>query len=127
MAFLVWVMVSPYAKPATDSHYTNDISIQEFSQDIPIFPLLLTECTVVKSKGKISQNFVAFSEHMNLKKYNEFHFCRNTNHTYQKRAQSPDKMALEFSDYNIMSFRHFSYSKSIFSKQNSNIALIRNI
>ena len=32
-----------------------------------IFPLLLTVCTVVKSKGKISQNCVAFSEYMNFK------------------------------------------------------------
>ena len=32
-----------------------------------IFPLLLTVCTVVKSKGKISQNFEAFSEYMNFK------------------------------------------------------------
>ena len=32
-----------------------------------IFPLLLTICIAVKSKGKISQNFVAFSEYM---KYN---------------------------------------------------------
>ena len=31
-----------------------------------IFPLLLTECTVVKSKGKILQNFVALSEYMNF-------------------------------------------------------------
>ena len=31
-----------------------------------IFPLLLTVCTVVKSKGKISHNFVAFSEYMNF-------------------------------------------------------------
>ena len=31
-----------------------------------IFPLLFTVCTVVKSKGKISQNFVAFSEYMNF-------------------------------------------------------------
>ena len=31
-----------------------------------IFPLLLTECTVVKSKGKISQNFVAFLEYKNF-------------------------------------------------------------
>ena len=31
-----------------------------------IFPLLLTACTLVKSKGKISQNFVAFSEYMNF-------------------------------------------------------------
>ena len=33
-----------------------------------IFPLLLTVCTVVKIKGKISQNFVAFSEYMNFNK-----------------------------------------------------------
>ena len=31
-----------------------------------IFPLLLTVCTVVKSKVKISQNCVAFSEYMNF-------------------------------------------------------------
>ena len=33
-----------------------------------IFTLLLTVCTVVKSKVKISQNFGAFSEYMNFKK-----------------------------------------------------------
>ena len=32
-----------------------------------IFPLILTACTVVKIKGKILQNFVAFSEYMNFK------------------------------------------------------------
>ena len=31
-----------------------------------IFTLLLTVCIVVKSKVKISQNFVAFSEYMNF-------------------------------------------------------------
>ena len=31
-----------------------------------IFTLLLTVCTVDKSKVKISQNFVAFSEYMNF-------------------------------------------------------------
>ena len=31
-----------------------------------IFTLLLTVCTVVKNKMKISQNFVAFSEYMNF-------------------------------------------------------------
>ena len=33
-----------------------------------IFPLLMTVCTAVISKGKISQNFVAFSEYMNFTK-----------------------------------------------------------
>ena len=31
-----------------------------------IFPLLLSTVPTVKSKGKISQNFVAFSEYMNF-------------------------------------------------------------
>ena len=31
-----------------------------------IFTLLLTVCAVVKSKMKISQNFVAFSEYMSF-------------------------------------------------------------
>ena len=30
------------------------------------FQLILTVCTLVKSKGKLSQNFVAFSEYMNF-------------------------------------------------------------
>ena len=34
-----------------------------------ICSLLLTVCTVVKSKGKISQNFVAISEYMNFSKF----------------------------------------------------------
>ena len=36
------------------------------------FPLLLTVSTAVKNKGKISQNFVAFSEYMNLKNQSSF-------------------------------------------------------
>ena len=32
-----------------------------------IFTLILTACTLVKSKVKISQNYVAFSEYMNFK------------------------------------------------------------
>ena len=38
-----------------------------------IFTLLLTVCTVVKSKVKISQNFVAFLEYMNFN--NGPNFC----------------------------------------------------
>ena len=34
-----------------------------------IFPLLLTTVHTVKRKGKISQNFVAFSEYMNFINY----------------------------------------------------------
>ena len=36
-----------------------------------IFPLLLTVCTEVKSKWKISQNFVAFSEYINFISHRE--------------------------------------------------------
>ena len=37
-----------------------------------IFPLLLTRVHTVKSKGKVSQNFVAFSEYMNFNFVNPF-------------------------------------------------------
>ena len=40
--------------------------ILQFTKFCKIFFLLFTICTVVKSKGKISQNFVAFSEYMNF-------------------------------------------------------------
>ena len=48
-----------------------------------IFTLLLTVCTVVKSKVKISQNCVAFSEYMNFKRvfkkisFQDFHNFKN--------------------------------------------------
>ena len=37
-----------------------------------IFPLLFTAVLTVKSKGKILQNFVAFSEYMNFKTFSFF-------------------------------------------------------
>ena len=48
-----------------------------------IIPLLLTVGTVVKSKGKISQNFVAFSEYMN---FNFQTLCHNHKEKARKRA-----------------------------------------
>ena len=41
-----------------------------------IFPLLLTTVHTVKCKGKISQNFVAFSEYMNFTTTLGMFFCR---------------------------------------------------
>ena len=42
------------------------IYFQKPTKFCKIFTLLLTVCTVVKSKAKISLNFVAFSEYMNF-------------------------------------------------------------
>ena len=42
------------------------IYYEKATEFFEIFLLLLTVCIVVKSKGKISQNFVAFSEYMNF-------------------------------------------------------------
>ena len=44
-----------------------------------IFTLLLTVCAVVKSKVKISQNFVAFSEFMNFNLY-DYHGIQQKRH-----------------------------------------------
>ena len=41
-----------------------------------IFPLLLTTVHTVKSRGKILQNFVAFSEYMNFNPKYEVWFCQ---------------------------------------------------
>ena len=40
---------------------------EKATQICEIFPLLLTTVHTVKSKGKISQKFVAFSEYMSFK------------------------------------------------------------
>ena len=48
-------------------HVVKFIYSEKATKFCEIFPLLLTVCTVVKSKGKISQNFVAFSEYLNFK------------------------------------------------------------
>ena len=47
--------------------YHIKVHILKATKFCEIFTLLLTVCTVVKSKVKISQNFVAFSEYMNFK------------------------------------------------------------
>ena len=48
--------------------YLNPYFLIKVTKFCEIFLLLLTVCTVVKSKGNISQNFVAFSEYMNFRK-----------------------------------------------------------
>ena len=47
-------------------HFLKYIYSEKAKKFCKIFTLLLTVCTVVKSKVKISQNFVAFSEYMNF-------------------------------------------------------------
>ena len=49
-----------------------------------IFPLLLTTVHTVKSKGMISQNFVAFSEYMNFNGNKDFKITLNTTSAYTR-------------------------------------------
>jgi hypothetical protein len=49
--------------------YLKFIYSEKATKFCEIFSLLLTECTVVKSKGKISQNLVAYLEYMNFNTY----------------------------------------------------------
>ena len=51
---------------ARQSAFRFYLTFKKASKFCEIFPLLLTVCTAVKSKGKILQNFVAFSEYMNF-------------------------------------------------------------
>ena len=50
--------------------YSKFIYYETATKFCEIFPLLLTTVHTVKSKGKISQNFVVFSEYMNLETQN---------------------------------------------------------
>ena len=98
-----------------------------------IFPLLLTVCTVVKSKGKILQNFVAFSKYMNFNNKfwvqkpikrkrikiptwkclrmgtNSFFFCKITRLAF---AGSPDSSSLNSSSRVYLSSRSWSSASS---------------
>ena len=47
-------------------HSLKFIFFEKATKFCEIFPLLLTAAHTVKSKGKILQNFVAFSEYMNF-------------------------------------------------------------
>ena len=58
------VLISNYGIPLLNN--IKFIYSEKATKFFEIFPLLLTVCNVVKSKGKISQNFVAFSEYMNF-------------------------------------------------------------
>ena len=55
-----------------------------------IFTLLLTVCTVVKSKVDILQNFVAFSEYMNFTKH--FQTCLEVKIDINWVIWHPDKL-----------------------------------
>ena len=46
--------------------YVKSIYSEKATKFCEIFPLLLTTVHTVKSEGKISQNFVGFSEYMNF-------------------------------------------------------------
>ena len=49
--------------------YIKFIYSEKATKFCKIFTLLLTVCTVVESKVKISKKFVAFSEYMNFKRW----------------------------------------------------------
>ena len=64
--------------PHAPSNSSKFIYSEKATKFCELFLLLLTVCTVVKSKGKILQNFVAFSKYMNfIKEVNEMKkYCK---------------------------------------------------
>ena len=73
-----------------------------------IFPLLLTTVHTVKSKGKISQNFVAFSEYMNFNNMNFilFFLHAKTLKKWQFCSFSGDMLVIEHDKTMLL---HFNY------------------
>ena len=66
---LVFMEISYSIKTQVQVLHLKFIYSEKTTKFCEFFPLLLTVCTVVNSKGKILQNFVAFSEYMNLQKW----------------------------------------------------------
>ena len=62
------ILMIPLQIKVVDEMYIKFIHSEKATKFCEIFILLLTVCTVVKIKVKISQNFVAFSEYMNFTK-----------------------------------------------------------
>ena len=54
-------------KTSSHQQFVKFIYFEKATKFCEIFSLLLTVCTEVKNKGKISLNFVAFSEYMNFR------------------------------------------------------------
>ena len=85
-----------------------DIYSSKATKFCEIFPLLLTTVHTVKSKGKISQNFVAFSEYVNfkfqsLRKFGLildifyiYYFIGGTKEKIQKTCQNQPKLYIVF-------------------------------
>ena len=62
---ITWTVIN-LLTTTTYFFYIKFICSEKATKFWEIFPLLLTTVHTVKSKGKISQNFVAFSEYMNF-------------------------------------------------------------
>ena len=66
-SFLGWFEKANYQSSiSVDYFMLKFIYSEKATKFCEIFPLLLTTVHTVKSKGKISQNFVVFSEYMNF-------------------------------------------------------------
>ena len=66
---LIWLLIGGINRAVSklfDYFDVKFIHSEKATNFCEIFTLLLTVCTVVKSKVKVSQNFVAFSEYMNF-------------------------------------------------------------
>ena len=73
-----------------NSYHLKFIYSEKATKFCEIFPLLLTTVHTVKSKGKISQNFVAFSEYMNFNRKSWRETERNNNE--QEKPQEIKKV-----------------------------------
>ena len=100
-------------------HYLKFIYSEKAKKICKIFPLLLSVCTVDKSKGKISQNFVTFSEYTNfntlfITKQVVYLHDKNILRRPQNFAKSPPYFCLQY----IQTKVRWRFLKILWSSQN---------
>ena len=88
------------------TNYLKFIYSEKATKFCEILTLLLTVCTVIKSKVKISQNFVAFSEYMNFTKTFSLWvgLCFSPTSTVNKIIRSFPKLVLILWIFNLKFF-----------------------
>ena len=77
----------------TENLFLKFIYSEKATKFCKIFTLLFSYVVPVKSKGKISQNFVAFSEYMNFNKLRFFQHCRKLEEKCKQK--NGDKVVLK--------------------------------
>ena len=107
MVYCIWGLGIHILNMSGPKKVLKSIHFEKATKFCEIFPLLLTSVHTVKSKGKISQNVLAFSEYMNFNIYLSIARDRSCFfHRFSSGFVFCDIIIIQYSMYSIiLSFR----------------------